>query len=226
MEISGATAAATGGSTTSLAATQMGMGKDQFLTLLITQLRYQNPLEPQSNEAFVSELAQFSSLEELNSVQSSIESSVQLMNSVNNAVATSFIGREAVVAADAVEWPGEGSVYLGVEMPAAGEAVLTVRNGSGEAVASLNLGTLEAGNTLFAWDGKEGVLSGVALTDGVLPAGTYQLEVTARDSEGKTLTGQAILAGRVEGVTFASGITQLVVEGTTIPLASVLEINA
>lgn len=54
------------------------LGKDAFLQLLVTQMQYQDPLEPQSNEEFVSELAQFSSLEEMQSMTNSLSVSQAL----------------------------------------------------------------------------------------------------------------------------------------------------
>ena len=54
------------------------LGKDAFLQLLVTQLQYQDPLSPQSNEEFVSQLAQFSSLEEMQAMTSSLSNSQAL----------------------------------------------------------------------------------------------------------------------------------------------------
>lgn len=63
------------------------LGKDAFLQLLVTQLQYQDPLSPQSNEEFVSQLAQFSSLEEMQAMTSSLA----------NSQALSLVGKNVII---------------------------------------------------------------------------------------------------------------------------------
>lgn len=63
------------------------LGKDAFLQLLVAQLQYQDPLSPQSNEDFVSQLAQFSSLEEMQSMTSSLA----------NSQALSLVGKNVII---------------------------------------------------------------------------------------------------------------------------------
>lgn len=63
------------------------LGKDAFLQLLVAQLQYQDPLSPQSNEDFVSQLAQFSSLEEMQAMTSGL----------SNSQALSLVGKNVIV---------------------------------------------------------------------------------------------------------------------------------
>ena len=72
--------------------------KDDFLKLLVTQLQNQDPLNPASNQEFASQLAEFSSLEQLTqmneSLESNLDSDLLLAQSLNNSTATGFIGHE------------------------------------------------------------------------------------------------------------------------------------
>src|SRR5512143_1369392 len=89
--------AATGTSASStIAAASKAMGKDAFLKLLITQLQHQDPLNPADSTEFTSQLAQFSSLEQLSNVNDNLTTLKLYQASINNAQAVSFIGKDIV----------------------------------------------------------------------------------------------------------------------------------
>ena len=69
------------------------LGKDQFLQLFTTQLRYQDPLKPMDSTEFTAQLAQFSSLEQLTNLNTSMTQMASLQQQVNNAAAAGLIGR-------------------------------------------------------------------------------------------------------------------------------------
>ena len=63
---------ATNGSDTNTTRRNDGLGRDAFLQLLVTQMSHQNPLQPQEDGAFIAQLAQFSSLEQLTNIDSTL----------------------------------------------------------------------------------------------------------------------------------------------------------
>ncbi len=77
------------------------MDKDAFLQLLVTQLRYQDPLEPQDNSEFVAEMAQFSSLEQMNNVASSLEKINTLVTNIDTSV---LVGQLSNMIGKGVDW--------------------------------------------------------------------------------------------------------------------------
>jgi len=88
------------------------LGKDVFLKLLVTQLRYQDPLKPQDNSAFVAQMAQFTSLEQLQNVNTTLTQLVTLQskdttNALNHAPA--YLGLTVTVAGEDGE-PVSGTV--------------------------------------------------------------------------------------------------------------------
>ena len=83
---------------------QNNMGKDAFLELLVTQLRYQDPLKPMENTEFLAQLSQFSSLEQLWNVNETLGQNVDLTQSVNNALMTNLIGKEVKVSGNVLYW--------------------------------------------------------------------------------------------------------------------------
>ena len=74
------------------------LGRDDFLQLLVTKLQHQDPLKPMEDSDFIAQLAQFSSLEQMNNIADGIESSNQWdylqMQSMNNVMAAGFIGKD------------------------------------------------------------------------------------------------------------------------------------
>ncbi len=77
----------------SVSATQNLLGKDDFLRLFVKQMQYQNPLNPMDNTEFASQLAQFSSLEQLTNISTQMKDLLIFQNSLHNTLTASFIGR-------------------------------------------------------------------------------------------------------------------------------------
>lgn len=202
--------------TTSAAAGQLG--KDAFLQLLITQLRYQNPLSPMNNEAFLGQLAQFSQLEQMQQLNDNFSSSMLLTQSLNNSAAAGLIGKYVRAGGDAVHLPESGSVQLGYYLPQpAASVTLSVLDANGRTVRTLEAPASDAGSQQLTWDGRS--------EDGArLEAGEYRLAVDAVDAEGNPLQALTLIEGRVDGVTFENGTAVLLVDGQQVPLSSVLDV--
>ncbi len=131
------------------------LGQEAFLTLLVTQLQHQDPLDPQKNEEFVAQLAQFSSLEQLTTANGSLESLYVAMASMNNASMTQLLGQQVRAYGDTFSFNGEEPVPLTIDCSSELEgATLTVTDESGKIIYSEELGPLEAGETEVFWDGS------------------------------------------------------------------------
>src|SRR5512140_3869582 len=78
------------------------LGKDQFLLLLTTQLKYQDPLQPMDNQQMISQLAQFSQLEELKGLSSKIDSMTVATASSSQLTTTQLVGKQALFHADRI----------------------------------------------------------------------------------------------------------------------------
>lgn len=157
--------AATGGQT---------LGKDAFLQLLVTQLKNQNPLDPQDNSAFVAQLAQFSSLEGITTLNSTVSSIASNYGSSQALQASSLVGRSVIVQTNNIQVDDPtkavtGSVNLTSSI--AGGTV-TIADSTGKTVRTIDLGTRAAGSSSFTWDGKDS--SGTAV-----PVGAYTIKANA-----------------------------------------------
>ena len=134
------------------------LGKDAFLQLLVTQLKNQNPLDPQDNTAFVAQLAQFSSLEGITSLNDSVNSITGGLQSSQALQASSLVGRSVIVqTGEAYVDPASGKPFNGtvVVKDADSKPTITITDADGEVVRTIDMGTQKAGNVDFTWDGKD-----------------------------------------------------------------------
>jgi len=206
--------ATTSGSTSSL-------GKNDFLKLLVTQLNNQNPLNPQDNTEFVAQLAQFSSVESLQNLNTSVDSILSNYSSSQALQASSLVGR-AVIAEGSTSVVNTATGMSGsVVLPSSGSNLsVGVYNSAGSLVDTIPLDATSAGSHSFSWDGKD--------SDGnTLASGTYTFKATA--AIGGTSTALATyLPNTVSSVTLGtsgSDMTLNLADGTSVALANVKTIG-
>ncbi|WP_224651124.1 flagellar hook assembly protein FlgD [Pectobacterium versatile] len=147
--------------------------QNQFLTLLVAQLKNQDPTNPMSNDQLVSQLAQLntvSGIEKLNTTLGSISGQI---NNNQSLQATTLIGHSVMIPGKDILVGKETSTPFGVELEKAAEVVtVTISDATGKAVRTIELGTLSSGVHSFNWDSK--------LSDGtVAPDGAYTFTVAA-----------------------------------------------
>ncbi len=177
------------------------LGKDDFLRLLTVQLQYQDPLNPMENTEFVAQMAQFSSLEQLQNMSQALEkstqSNAQLGTTFNNELATSLVGRYVEVPTGEVERDGEQSVTIPYRLDqAAAQARLSIVDARGQVVREFKLDASRLRGQVD-WDGKT--------ADGEeVPAGAYAVLVAGQDAAGQTVAGQGLQGVRVQAVRFES----------------------
>ena len=195
------------------------LGKDDFMRLLITQLEHQDPLNPLDNAEFIAQLAQFSTLEGINNMESSLEMVNDQMQSINNFNASGLIGKEVKAYGNTISYNGSGTLDLDYELSeAASDVKITIYGEDGRAVRTLEFTNQPAGENIVAWDGKD--------YDGnQLPAGDYRFSISAKNEDGSSIDTEEMLIGTVDGVTFKDGVAYLMIGETSIPIKDVIEIR-
>ena len=193
------------------------LGRDEFLQLLVAQLRNQDPTSPQDGHEFAAQLAQFSSVEQLTNINTSMGAQAgqlgelaaalgalqagqadlgnQLSGRIDLQAATGLIGQTVEVASDALDVGGSGEVPVRVRLGAdVREVTVTIRDANGTAVRTIRTGSLGAGDHTLAWDGT--------LEDGSrAPAGAYTADVTALDDTGQAVAATPFVRGAVDRIT-------------------------
>ncbi len=204
---------------TSTATGSTEMGKEQFLQLLVTQLENQDPMNPMNNEEFVAQLAQFSSLEQLVNVNERLDSMSMSILSQNSASAVNFIGKDVAAMADWVEYAGEGTESdINFDLLSDAEDVtLTLKDDAGKTIKTVNLGAQSEGRSTWAWDGKN--------SDGSpMEAGTYHVEITAKNAAGEDVSGFHVAQGRVTGISYENGYPELLIGDQRLTLSDIIEV--
>lgn len=205
-------------------ATSQQVGKDGFLKMLVTQLKNQNPTDPMKGRDFASQLAQFSSVEQLTSISDQIEgqqgANQALTQSVNSGVATDLIGRTVEASGNQFARSGGQETTLGMDLSApASEVTVTIRDAGGSAVRTRTLDNVQAGPNEITWDGTTDAGSQV-------PDGNYSFDIEAVDPQGESVEASPYLKGSVDRVTFGQEGTRLWVNGARISMDRVRSVAA
>ena len=195
------------------------MGQDAFLKLLTTQMSHQDPLDPMSNEQFVAQLAQFSSLEQLIGMKSSLESVYLGVASMNNATMASLVGTHVVAVGNGINYGGEGNAELHYNAHGdVSSGQLTVYDENGSAVYSRQLGNLDKGEGSIEWDGRD--------NDGQpVPEGSYTFSITGTDADGAPVEVTELVSGPVDEMDYTSGNPKPTVQGINIAIGDILRLT-
>jgi flagellar basal-body rod modification protein FlgD len=183
------------------------MGKDQFLKLFTTQLQNQNPLDPMKDEAFVSQLAQFSQLEATTNMASSLSSLVDALKGDRMMTGSALIGRSVAAPNGLAVLNGGTPVNAVIDLPNGADKVnVNILDANGKIVRSVGLPQQKVGLASFTWDGMDDAGQ-------PLPDGNYSMVATAT------------VAGKDGAVTIGPMSTVLSVSTSTSSSDPILELD-
>lgn len=190
---------------------------DTFLTLLTTQLKNQNPLDPLDMNQFTQQLVQFTEVEQSVKLNKNIEQMLQLTaaTAINGAVG--YIGKEVTTSGTTAQFRdgyASWTVTLAEDSP---KTTFTVKNEDGIPVYT-QTSAAPGGSAVFTWDGQTD-------TGVIAPEGSYTLSVIAEDGDGGTIEATTAASGIVDGVDMSGDEPVLLVSGWRVPLSDVISIN-
>ena len=179
-----------------LVAPKNELDKDAFLTLLLTQMTHQNPLEPMNNTEFLAQLAQFSSLEQMQNVSAGIEQLSKNQSLATNSQLINLIGKRVLLPGNGFTLQQEKGVDLRFqigndlkEVPAG----LRITDGNGATVRIMDLPTLSPGSNTLFFDGKD------SQGDWLKP-GNYRYELISKG--GRSIDTTTFSSFLVDGITY------------------------
>ncbi len=197
----------------------IGMNKDDFLKLFMTQLQNQDPLNPMDSTQQISQLAQLTQVEQSYNTNSNLQSIISALGASSALSAISFVGNEVTAAGSGVALKDGGGADIKFTVPKAADQVsVNIMNANGDVVRTLTGGATAAGESTLAWDGKDA--SGTQL-----PSGTYSVAVTGQDAAGNSFACTPFIRGTVEGINFAGSSPLMVIGGIEVPFSDLLRVK-
>ncbi len=211
MEISPLTTAQA--SRSGAALSQLTGNLDSFLTLLTTQLRNQDPLDPLDTEKFTSQLVEFASVEQSIQTNKHLETLIGLQAAADRDGALMMIGKSVVIDSDKALNTGSGAHWSYTLPNGATSVSLVIVNDKGQPVAQF-AGDPGVGVHNFDWDGNQS--NGSAAPDGV-----YTLMIQTKDAGGGAAPHAIQSLTHVTGATFGATGPLLETAVGAVPLSAV-----
>jgi flagellar basal-body rod modification protein FlgD len=190
------------------------VGKDEFMKLLLAQLKNQDPLEPMDGTDFAAQLAQFSSLEQLKNLNTTLETQSVNQMTLGYAQSVNMIGKEAVTNSGNTVTANGQTTELNYSLAKDAQTVtISIRDKDGKLVKSWDESARTAGMNSATWD-----CSGVE-------KGDYFYQIAARDSSGAPVAAETMTTGVVTAVHFRSNQILVTLNGREVPLSAISEVR-
>lgn len=167
------------------------LGKEDFLSLLVAQMKYQDPLNPDDPTEFTAQLAQFSQLEQLFNINDGMENLVSSYQSADRLTALTTIGKEVAFQGDSFSYSGQPAT-LGYQLDDQAAKVSVAIRKDGVTVAVLDADELGKGTHYLQWDG-------MTAKGDPAPNGDYSIMIKAEGFQGESLAVRPVVRSLVSG---------------------------
>jgi flagellar basal-body rod modification protein FlgD len=202
-----------------LGAQQLAGNFDTFLTLLTTQLKNQNPLDPLDTNQFTQQLVEFASVEQQVNMNTNLQTLISMQQTSQSLQALQLVGQTVTVNSNTAALSnatGNPATWT-FSSPSPATGAVTITNASGQVVLTGTI-SLTAGNQTYAWSGK----GNNGLT---WPDGNYTLSINATGANGQPVTVTTEVQGKVSGVDVTKSPPQIMVGGQSYPLSAIQSIS-
>lgn len=194
------------------------LGQDAFLKMFIAQMNNQDPLNPMDISQMSSQLAQYSSLEQLLNINGNLESIEGVQNSNNKYQTIDMIGKEVQADSSTLVLDNgkaaKGVFYLGE----AADCMVHIIDEKGDVVKDIELNGLKPGNNEFQWDGFDN-------KNNLYKSGEFSYEVTALNGNKNQVSVNKSIKGIVSGINLSDAEPVIYVNSTPISMSQIININ-
>jgi flagellar basal-body rod modification protein FlgD len=219
----GTNATGSAGSTGSTPATNgTTLGGTDFLTLMLAQLKNQDPTSPVDSNTFLSQLASLSEVQGITSLNTSFNALSSSLSSNQALQASSLLGHQALVNSSTAALTAGATITGAVNVPqTTSQVVLNISDSSGALVSQINLGAQSSGLANFSWNGATS-------SGSQAPPGTYTLSALYAGATSGGTAAATLVNGTVESVSMGAGSTGLTLNVAgigSVPFSSVQQIS-
>lgn len=221
MTVSATSSASTATTTSSSSSTSSSstLTSSDFLTLLVSELQNQNPLDATSTTDLVNQLTSYANFTSQQSINSSLTSLAGSFSSLVTLNSVNYIGHTVEAKTD-TSTLSNGSATFGYSLSSTASNVsISIQDSAGNTVWT-GTGTGNAGSNSFTWDGKDS--SGNQLADG----GQYTISVTATNSTGNSVLNYTTVTGTVTGIDTSTSTPSLTVNGVSVSAANIIGVTS
>jgi flagellar basal-body rod modification protein FlgD len=186
---------------------QKRLGQEDFMKLMMAQMKHQDPLKPMANGEFISQMAQFSSVEGLKEIKDSFNHLASALQSSQALQASSMVGRKVLIPGKLSELVANGVLRGAVDVPEdTDKLTVKIMNKAGQLVQTIDMGEHKQGTAQFKWDGviKKADPAIPGSKDEVAPPGVYTV-VAQIIKDGKAQAANTFVVDKVDSVSLAKG---------------------
>tara|TARA_R110002020_G_scaffold19053_4_gene66111 strand:+ start:1191 stop:1895 length:705 start_codon:yes stop_codon:yes gene_type:complete len=208
------------GSTASTSTARAGIADnfDTFLSILTTQLKNQNPLDPLDTNQFTQQLVQFSGVEQQLKTNEFLETLMLAGQNTAKSDAVSYIGKEVTSSGKTGELTDSDAVFWAYSADAnAPNASVTIKDANGQVVYS-QTGPIDIGPGTFRWDG-------VGSDGNAKPNGVYTIDIKGKDANGKDVKISTASIGVVSAVDFTGDVPILTIGTRRVAITDVTDVR-
>jgi flagellar basal-body rod modification protein FlgD len=214
-------ASASSAASAASAASSAMLNQNDFLQLLMAQMQNQDPLQPTDGTEFVTQLAQFSQVQQAVAQTTALGNISTQIAGLSNSNDTALIGKTVTVQNQTLSWNGNFAATSNVTLSGPAQQVTaSIQDSQGNVVRTMNLGAEPGGVLPVTWNGA---------TDAgqAAPAGSYTLNVTATDANGQSVNVSTAISGVVTQVSFNQGTPTITLSsGAVAPVSNLVSVGA
>ncbi len=193
------------------------LGQEEFMKLMLTQMKNQDPFKPMADGEFLTQMAQFSAVSGLKDIKESFASLSDSLKSSYALQASSMVGRKVLIPGNVAQLSAKGEITGAVELPVSSSNLkVHILDAQGQEVKTLDMGSHSKGLVNFKWDGVKQSLNeeGELENNGRAAAGNYTIKAEII-ADGKQQAVKTMVVDSVESVSLGANA-----QGMTLNLAN------